>query len=290
MRKCFLLIISLLSIGFSRAQVGINTLYPQGIFHLDAKGDTGSTGTNFSDDVVVTAKGNVGIGTLSPSTKLQVNTSDGKPFIRIQDPSEEVSDGKYLVSDENGAGSWVPKAQLSGKVYRMTSPSQKVITCKAGEESAVLFNKIKEDDGSLIENTDGGYIKINADGNYIFTLRWFGSVGSPLVLVPNLNGVFFEELLTEVKIKKVVAGVIQLEDLDHALVAVNRSRSYAITSRYAFAVSLFVPDVKKGEIYALVVKPSQRLGKDWDIAMGLNATQGQFDNIIYFPSLTIYNI
>lgn len=289
MKKGFLLIFSLLSIGLCNSQVGVNILNPQGVFHIDPKGNTGATGANFSDDIIVNSNGNMGIGTLAPQTKLHIASSDGTPFIRIQDPSEEVSDGKFLVSNATGAGSWAPKPQLSGKVYRMTSPTQQVVIYKPGIDSPVLFNKVKLDNGSLIDNANNGYIKIDADGNYIFTLRWFGSVTYPAVAVQDLKGVFFDELLAVVKIRKVVGGVVQLENIDQTLVAINKGRPYE-TARYSFTVSFFVPNMKKGETYTVIVNPSSRIGKEWEVAKGLNPVTGQFDNITYFPSLTLYNI
>lgn len=61
------------SIGVLSAQIGINTESPQTLFHIDSKRDTNGN-TNYADDVVITANGDIGIGVLSPSTKLEINT------------------------------------------------------------------------------------------------------------------------------------------------------------------------------------------------------------------------
>ncbi|SHG43800.1 hypothetical protein SAMN05444362_12810 [Dysgonomonas macrotermitis] len=51
---CFLGVMSL------KAQVGINTQTPQGIFHLDALGETSGT-TNMKDDIVIASDGGSGV-------------------------------------------------------------------------------------------------------------------------------------------------------------------------------------------------------------------------------------
>ncbi|SHE40969.1 hypothetical protein SAMN05444362_101268 [Dysgonomonas macrotermitis] len=49
------------SFGLLYAQVGINTQTPQGIFHIDNKGDTSGT-TNMKDDIVIASDGGSGVG------------------------------------------------------------------------------------------------------------------------------------------------------------------------------------------------------------------------------------
>lgn len=73
MKKSILLIINLLLVKLCVSQVGINTENPKGVFHIDAKGDTGVQGVEFSDDIVVNAEGRMGIGTLTPQAKLDIN-------------------------------------------------------------------------------------------------------------------------------------------------------------------------------------------------------------------------
>ncbi|MBD8346430.1 hypothetical protein [Dysgonomonas sp. HGC4] len=98
MRKCFLLIIGLLSMGICRSQVGINTKNPQGIFHIDAKANTVGT-SNISDDILVDSQGNLGIGTLSPKTKVDVVGS-----LSITNSNEN---DKYILTSNNiGVGTW----------------------------------------------------------------------------------------------------------------------------------------------------------------------------------------
>ncbi len=59
-------------------QVGLNTENPQASFHVDGAGDNPGTGSpsvsQQLNDFVVTSQGNVGIGTASPTAKLEITS------------------------------------------------------------------------------------------------------------------------------------------------------------------------------------------------------------------------
>lgn len=103
MKKSILLIMGLFFIGLSQAQVGINTRSPQGIFHIDGRGDTNGN-LNVSDDVSVDKYGNIGIGTTTPQKKLHIESSTSGA-IRIADTSQGA--GKVLTSSLTGEASWI---------------------------------------------------------------------------------------------------------------------------------------------------------------------------------------
>ncbi|BFO67471.1 hypothetical protein [Chryseobacterium sp. KCF3-3] len=64
-----------------KAQVGVNTQNPQGVLHVDGAKDNAAAGTPTAaqqlNDFTVTSNGNVGIGTTSPGTKLDVISTTG---------------------------------------------------------------------------------------------------------------------------------------------------------------------------------------------------------------------
>ncbi|GAA5084860.1 hypothetical protein GCM10023210_05110 [Chryseobacterium ginsengisoli] len=78
MKKKLILICSLVTFSASFAQVGVNTTNPQGIFHVDGAKDNNSTGAPNAaqqvNDFVVTSSGNVGIGTTTPASKMEINS------------------------------------------------------------------------------------------------------------------------------------------------------------------------------------------------------------------------
>ncbi len=78
MKKKILLLMGIFSIGIiTYAQVGINTKNPIGIFHVDPKGDTNTSGSvGITDDLIIDKSGNIGVGVL-PRTDAKINLTDG---------------------------------------------------------------------------------------------------------------------------------------------------------------------------------------------------------------------
>ncbi|MCA6066212.1 hypothetical protein JI747_003415 [Chryseobacterium sp. RG1] len=97
-KTCFLLLILF---NFLPAQVGIGTSSPQGTFHVDPKKNTNvAIDSTKTDDFIVDSNGNAVVGGFSPQAKLDVRAGR----IAIRDGSE--GQGKILVSDANGKGTW----------------------------------------------------------------------------------------------------------------------------------------------------------------------------------------
>lgn len=151
MRKISLLIFSmLLSIGLSWAQIGINTVNSQGVFHVDGKGDT-SGASNSSDDVLIDSNGNMGIGTLSPTAKIHSVGSSTVASMRITDSNQ--AQGYILVSDANGNASWMEKPSPGGVIYSIV-----------GSQITYAVNTY-----SLVKA-----MPISVSGNYLISIRWWG--------------------------------------------------------------------------------------------------------------------
>ena len=113
MNKNIIISIGLLLSGFSYSQVGINTANPRGIFNIDGGKDNPTTGSAHTkaqqlNDFAVTAAGNVGIGTITPTQKLEIQTGGtvASPVtgFKLVDGNQGV--GKVLISDANGVGTW----------------------------------------------------------------------------------------------------------------------------------------------------------------------------------------
>jgi hypothetical protein len=85
------------------SQVGVNTPNPQGAFHIDGAKDNPATGvptaTQQENDLIVNDLGRVGIGTNTPTTKLDVAGN-----VKIADGTQGAN--KILTSDANGVASW----------------------------------------------------------------------------------------------------------------------------------------------------------------------------------------
>lgn len=93
------------------SQIGIMTDNPASnvLVHVDAASNNSGGGANINrDDVVVSKDGKVGIGTITPQTKLHIVTggtsATPNPQLRIEDGNAAVN--KVLMSDANGLGQW----------------------------------------------------------------------------------------------------------------------------------------------------------------------------------------
>lgn len=115
--KSKLLLCAAFIVNFSiSAQVGINTVNPQAILHIDGARNNETTGSvapaNQVDDVVVNSNGFVGIGLNAPTTSLDIKTlgTPAAPIsgIKIQDGAQ--NENYVITSDVNGNGLWKPVA------------------------------------------------------------------------------------------------------------------------------------------------------------------------------------
>jgi hypothetical protein len=157
--------------SFAFGQVGINTENPQGIFNIDGGKDNPTTGSAHTaaqqlNDFIVTAEGNVGIGTITPTQSLDVN---GRTRIRNTDILTSTSVSPIFV-DENGL---VGKANINpqSQIAFYTSTSTSTFTpsvYNTGAEQIVpitsshqLLNTIN----ATIPQT--GHIRIDQSGNYL---------------------------------------------------------------------------------------------------------------------------
>lgn len=94
--------------GAIYSQVGINTSNPQDTFHVDGGKDNDATGAptlgQQGNDVIITSAGNIGVGTVNPAARVEINNGSISGAIKIVDGSQ--ADGKILTSDANGVGMW----------------------------------------------------------------------------------------------------------------------------------------------------------------------------------------
>lgn len=101
MKKLFLYIILFSAISFtaSSQKVGINTNEPLGVFHIDPLTNTKSINntSETSDDIIIDAEGNVGIGTALPQAKLHV---EGNAAFTGKDTVQSINANNIIV---NGA-------------------------------------------------------------------------------------------------------------------------------------------------------------------------------------------
>ncbi|SHF77398.1 hypothetical protein [Dysgonomonas macrotermitis] len=114
-RVIAIFIVMMITSQFTHAQIGINTDYVANnlILQIDSKRNNPSDGTTPSasqalDDVAVTNTGNVGIGTLTPQTKLHIvtggTTLSPNPQFRLEDGLQLTN--RVLTCNAQGIGYW----------------------------------------------------------------------------------------------------------------------------------------------------------------------------------------
>jgi hypothetical protein len=123
---CFLM-------NFMTAQVGINTSSPQAVLHIDGTKDNPASGipsaAQAANDVVFTANGEIGIGTLAPAVKIDArsanNTDNSIGIGETSQTASEATSGAMRYNPLNGG-----KMQYSdGVVWQdfISSPTKAVV-------------------------------------------------------------------------------------------------------------------------------------------------------------------
>ncbi|WP_449400952.1 hypothetical protein [Chryseobacterium wanjuense] len=151
MKKKLILLCSIAAFSISYSQVGVNTENPQGIFHVDGGKDNVSTGIptvdQQSNDFTVSNTGNVGIGTTTPSKKLDIN-SPTAGAIKIVDGTQAA--GRLLISDSEGIATW-----------QETTGTATIIDSNAGLANTVISSSTLRYTGAQVTIAISGYYIIS---------------------------------------------------------------------------------------------------------------------------------
>lgn len=196
------------------AQVGINISQPTGVFHIDPKGNTPTVTT---DDVLVDANGNLGLGTVTPTAKLHLNVPTGSTALRIVDGNEKID--RVLLSDAAGNASWGTMPGSGGEVIYLTT----AMTYPQG-----VITKLK-----LSTNTQ---YKVASDGNYLIFIRWWARASA--LTNKTTNGFLF--------LYKNGAEVDSQEYYEPV---------YNTSTFFSFSTVLLVSGCKKGDYLEIGVRP-----------------------------------
>lgn len=111
-----LLLLFLFSTTLFSQVIGVNTVNPFGVFHVDGKGDNNTTETPTPtqqvNDFIITKDGNVGIGTITPEAKLHIK--DSTDPIRIDGllQSDIYTDNLILIDKNNVVKRSPPMSEL----------------------------------------------------------------------------------------------------------------------------------------------------------------------------------
>lgn len=150
----------LLPLSISFAQVGINTITPAGIFHLDGKQDnTGTDPKRYTNDFVIDNKGNVGIGTTTPQARLDLQADTTYGAIRMVDGTQRP--GRVFMADASGNAFWGMTKGGGGIMAMLETPA----TYGGITNTPITFHE----ESGLAATTS---VSIKLPGTYAFMLRW----------------------------------------------------------------------------------------------------------------------
>lgn len=106
------------------SQVGINTSNPKGILHIDGAEDNPAIGNPNQieqlNDVIVTNTGNLGLGTLVPSEKIDIQ---GNARIRELVPGDNIENFPYaVVTKKDGTLGYASSSNVSIQSFQLKIP------------------------------------------------------------------------------------------------------------------------------------------------------------------------
>lgn len=146
MKYVYIIILSICCLSYAYAQVGINTVSPQGVFHIDAKGNNTAalSAIEVNDDLIVSFNGNVGIGAM-PSTTSNVLI---KGDLRINDGT--AAENYVLQSDALGNASWTKLIMgdksmiwyINNSGFTFTGAEQDINASNAASDFVLEVNQI----------------------------------------------------------------------------------------------------------------------------------------------------
>lgn len=191
MKKLIVLIVTVISVTVF-GQVGINTENPQQMFHTDGQKDNPATGTPTEtqqlNDVVITENGQIGVGIIAPTEKIDV-----KGNIALSSDGNEASSIKFYENSENGSNKITVKAPEDFTTDRnITLPSNEpkngyvLITDASGNTSWGAVNPSVTTLASIALKT-GASIPINPGPGENINKRFFQPFSD---VVTDDNGVF----------------------------------------------------------------------------------------------------
>lgn len=169
------------------AQVGVGTTNPQQILHIDAaRNNNTSIQNNHEDDVVVTAEGKLGIGTINPLTRVDLRSNtDTDNVIAIGSTTQTASQAKEGALQYNNnlklsdGTNWInlPGKSVNALVYANNSSNQSL----ANNTQVLIKNWTKQEDVTNSLDVGTGIFTTPKDGVYVVSFN----AALSLAAIPN---------------------------------------------------------------------------------------------------------
>ncbi|MDM1548835.1 hypothetical protein HX096_13335 [Empedobacter falsenii] len=175
--KNIYLILSFLITTALFAQVGVGTTNPQQVLHIDASMNNDSSTQNiYEDDVVVTAEGKLGVGTINPITKVDLRSKTlTDNVIAIGPTTQTATQAKEGALQYNGnlklsdGTNWInlPGKSLNALVYANNSSNQSL----ANNTQVLIKSWTKQEDVTNSLDAVTGIFTAPKDGVYVVSFN-----------------------------------------------------------------------------------------------------------------------
>ena len=153
------------------AQVGVNTSNPQAIFHIDGAKDNATSGTpsvvQQANDFAVTNTGQVGMGTIAPTEKLDVSSGN----VRVRNINSNIGVGgtdRVVVADATGILKTIDFTAYS--LFHSRLAADQTIG-SAASIVTLMFATPVATSPFYSYNTSSGVLTFSQAGNYLVTLQ-----------------------------------------------------------------------------------------------------------------------
>lgn len=222
--KLYIYFISLTLSLSAYCQVGINTKQPLGLFHIDGKGDSQTTG-NYTDDIIMNNIGYIAFGSnITPTARIDITAPAYKGLI-LQDGTQK--DKSLLYSEIDGKAFW-KGYETNAKKIISNAPINYLFDCKAST-GWISVPKI----------IPFPTISIEVTGNYIVILRFFGWRRNTTGATQSYDAGYFEFY---------VNGI--LKDTPEHYLVINGD------DYFSFDLPFFFNEAKKGDLITFKLSPS----------------------------------
>lgn len=151
LRNKLLWIFSIITLT-AQAQVCINIQNPANNTALHLKGDPTKTTSN-ADELVITTEGNIGVGTLTPTAKLEIIKNGTNSPLRLSGGNSPSKANQIITSNDAGYTYWKDMPTTGGANYYITGAKRSF-----ANGSYILVKSIP----------------VSIAGTYQITLRWWG--------------------------------------------------------------------------------------------------------------------
>lgn len=279
LKSITIICVVVLSVSQCFSQIGIQTEYPKALFHIDGAGDNPKNATSIlttsqlQNDIAVNTVGNIGVGTITPQSKLDIThdpTITGDTYALRLTPGYGAPAILVLQSDGKTV-KWEANPSLGKKAQFRFNP------IKVPYVNSLYSNFTKLNGDLNLSGTNA--IAITTEGRYLLTVDMMGLATLDSRTSPPLQASIYIYLY---KYEASTGSTTLVDGIEHYMSITEKVGSYM-----AFPAALYAGYCKPSDRLYIAVRPSIAFG----ISGSAEAQNGNVEFTNTNPSIvTVYNI